>query len=392
MDIKKKLDLYRSANKQITKREHNPSLSALREIFKAEICAPTASYLKLSRNYSFSFPEQVKLNLLTKNRINKPLPLNQCLFFDLETTGLAGGAGTYPFLLGFGYFNEDVFTVEQFFLPDYGREYYLFKYLEELFAKFSYLVSFNGKSYDLPLLRNRFILNRFQMDWKRFEHIDLLHISRRLWKDSQPSLELTAIERSYLNRTRTDDIPGASIPEAYFTFLRTGVIHDVKKIIEHNYLDIISLAELIVLVSKIEENPQTVEDETVLIRMAKLAYALTDEQMFQRICAIFNSKKRELPDKIKLWKSLLAKRRGRWEEALELWLQLVDTREYLFFALEELAKYYEHQKKDFREALQFTKRAIDNLQKLAELYPYAAQEEHKRNFRKRAERLRIKTA
>ncbi len=392
MDLKKKLDLYRYAEKVKKKPKNNPSLSALCDIFTAEICAPSAPYLKITRPHSFPFPEQVGLNLLTKQALQIPIPLKQCLFFDLETTGLAGGAGTYPFLLGFGYFNEDVFTVEQFFLPDFGREYYLFQYLQELFSRFSYLVSFNGKSYDLPLLRNRFILNRFQMDWNRFEHIDLLHISRRLWKDSQPSLELTAIERSYLNRTRTGDIPGAYIPEAYFTFLRTGVIHDVKKIIEHNYLDIISLAELIVLVSEIEKNPQAVEDDAVLIRMAQLAYTLNDEQIFERICTIFNSKKKRLPDKIKLWKSLRAKRAGRWEEALDLWLQLLDTAEYLFFALEEAAKYYEHQKKDLRKALQFTNRAINNIQKLSDINPYTAQEERLQSFQKRAERLRAKTA
>jgi len=392
MDLKKKLELYRSSEKTIKKPEIHSSLSALQEIFKAEICAPTAPYLKITRKHSFSFPGHVNLNLLTKNVFKKPLPLNQCLFFDLETTGLAGGAGTYPFLLGFGHFNADAFTVEQFFLPDYGREYYLFQHLQGLFSRFSYLISFNGKSYDLPLLRNRFILNRFQMDWKRFTHIDLLHLSRRLWKDSQLSLELTAIERSYLNRIRKDDIPGSYIPEAYFTFLRSGVIHDIKKIIDHNYLDIISLAELIVIISEIEEKPEKAADDAVLIRMAHLAYELKDEAAFGRIADIFISQKRELPDKIKIWKSLFAKRAGHWEEALELWQQLSNTKEYLFFALEESAKYYEHQKKDYRSALMHTEQALNALQRLSDLNPYMAPEERVQAFLKRAQRLRLKTA
>ncbi len=392
MDIKKKLDFYRSSEKPIRKTGAQSALAALQEIFKAELCAPTAPYLKISRYHSFAFPQEAGLKLLSKYEINNPLPLNECLFFDLETTGLAGGAGTYPFLLGFGYFKEETFTVEQFFLPDYGREYYLFRYLQDLFSRFSCLVSFNGKSYDLPLLRNRFILNRFQMDWKRFKHIDLLHLSRRLWKDSQPSLELTAIERNYLNRTRTGDIPGAYIPEAYFTFLRSGALHDVKKIIEHNYLDIISLAELIVLISKIEANPAIANDDTVLIRMARLAFELNDGEEFERICGIFDTQKKELPDKIKLWKSLLAKRAEHWQEALVLWEELLETKEYLFFALEELAKYYEHQKKDFTIALRYSQRAMENMQRLFELNPYSAPQERQQAFQKRVRRLMIKTA
>lgn len=392
MDITAKLERYRSEGKAQKSAESPSSLLALRDIFEGEICAPTAPYLKIVRNHSFSFPEQVGLNLLTKRTLTKPLSLKQCLFFDLETTGLAGGAGTYPFLLGFGYFSADSFTVEQFFLPDYGREYYLFQYLQKLFNGFSHLVSFNGKSYDFPLLRNRFILNRFQTNWGRFGHIDLLHVARRLWKDSLPSLELTAIERAYLNRRRVGDIPGASIPEAYFTFLRSGVIHDIKKIIEHNYLDIVSLAELIVLLSEIEETPQKAEDDAVLLRMARLAYELNDAPMFTRIGRIFHSQKRALPATMNMWKSLLAKRAGRWEEALPLWEGLLHSNAYLFFALEELAKYYEHQKKDYHKALDYTTRAMNSLQKLAELNPYSAIPEQQQAFRKRAKRLLTKTA
>ena len=126
--------------------------------------------------------------------------------------------------------------------------------------------------------------------------------------------------------------------------------------------------------------------------MAHLAYELKDEAAFGRIADIFISQKRELPDKIKIWKSLFAKRAGHWEEALELWQQLSNTKEYLFFALEESAKYYEHQKKDYRSALMHTEQALNALQRLSDLNPYMAPEERVQAFLKRAQRLRLKTA
>ena len=176
MDINKKLSYYKTNTSAKPEPAIPSSLSALKEEFGAEICTVNAPYLKIEQKHSFKFPAKVSLNLLSKKIFNNPIHLNQCLFFDLETTGLAGGAGTYPFLQGFGYFHEDGFQVEQFFLPDFGREYYLYEYLQDKLSKFKYLVSFNGKSYDLPLLKNRFILNRIKINWQRFKHIDLLHI------------------------------------------------------------------------------------------------------------------------------------------------------------------------------------------------------------------------
>ena len=390
MDIKKKLDFYRSSEKPKIEPEFSSSLLALQDFFEGEICAPSAPYLKIIREHLFPFPRQIDLTLLTKTSISKPVKLDQCLFFDLETTGLAGGAGTFPFLLGFGYFTETAFKVEQFFLPDFGREYYLFQHLQVLFSRFPYLVSFNGKSYDLPLLKNRFILNRFQTDWEKFKHIDLLHLARRIWKDSYPRLELTSIERNILNRNRKDDIPGAHIPEAYFTFLRTGVIHNMKKIIEHNYLDIISLAELIVLMDEIEREPLTVNDERALNRLAKLAYDTNNIQKFDTIVSILSNSKNGIPVKINFIKSLIAKRAGNWQLAVEMWQELLNTKEYLFIALEELAKYYEHQKKDYKLAFDYTDRALSNLLQLNELNPYNFQAEVFQAFNKRKLRLKSK--
>ncbi|HHE54375.1 MAG TPA: hypothetical protein ENL21_01235, partial [Caldithrix abyssi] len=182
MDLKKKLEYYRKTTAGNFSRQEQKSaprvpasVKAIAEHFKAKILPYPVPVLEISMTEDKEFEgESVKLNRLSKNQFTEPILLEDCLFFDLETTGLSGGAGTYPFLLGFGYFEGEQFKVVQYFLPDFGRDYYAFKEIQPLLEKKKILVSFNGKSYDFPLLKTRAILNRFVVDLDRFEHLDLL--------------------------------------------------------------------------------------------------------------------------------------------------------------------------------------------------------------------------
>ncbi len=391
MDINKKLSYYRSrpAEKSHTK---SSALQALKEIFSAQICEPKAPYLKIERFYSMDAPKSLHLRKISKQTLPESLALEKCLFFDLETTGLAGGAGTFPFLLGFGYFSGQKFIVESYFLPDYGREFYLYQKLKELFARFDCLVSFNGKSYDLPLLKNRFILNRIEVNWDRFRHIDLLHMSRRIWKDSYPALDLQSIERNLLSRHREEDIPGFLIPESYFTFLKTGVIHDMRRVIEHNYLDIISLADLVLLLNQIEAKPSPIEDERVLIRLAHLHFESANDRELDAIATLFKKRGPSIPEDILFWQSIRAKRNADWTSSMKIWEELAGSKKYYFICLEEMAKYLEHQKKDFPAALNICQRALKNIRVLQELNPYTVSESLIESFSKRAARLQSKSA
>jgi len=391
MDIKKKLNYYRSSP-TVKPDNHTSALKALQEILSAEICEPTAPYLKIERFYTIDAPKSLHLRKISKQTVPESVSLKQCLFFDLETTGLAGGVGTFPFLLGFGYFKEQKFCVELYFLPDYGREFYLYKNLEKLFSKFDCLVSFNGKSYDLPLLKNRLILNRIEVNWQRFIHLDLLHLSRRIWKDSYPALDLQSIERNLLNRHRKEDIPGALIPENYFTFLKTGVIHDMRRVIEHNYLDIISLADLVLLLNKIEANYSQIEDERVLIRLARLHYESANDPELNAIAKLFMDRDRAIPEDILFWQGIRAKRNADWDLSMKIWEELAPSKKYRFICLEEMAKYLEHQKKDFSAALTICQRAIKNIRVLQELNPYTVPEILVESFTKRISRLQSKSA
>ena len=378
MDINKKLEYYKSSPKQSIdnqKTELPSSLKALAEHFNGEILFSTAPVLKITRVYKIkdlmnidnNEPSPHSLYFLKKNSGKKNLELQNCLFFDLETTGLMGGAGTFPFLLGFGKFDSGNFVVNQYFLPEFGREYYLYKDLQNQFKHYDTLVSFNGKSYDLPLLKSRFIMNHMIPDFDKTEHLDLLHISRRIWKDSIPSCDLISIESNVLNRQRFDDIPGWLIPQAYFDFLNYGLIHDIQRIIEHNYFDIVSLADLVFILSEINSNPAGLKDPKSLMRLAGLAFELGDSTRFEEICSALSNLESWENQQIKVWKSLLHKRNFEWKDAIFIWNELIQTKEHSFFALEELAKYSEHQEKLPQKALDFSERALKKINIIKEL-------------------------
>ncbi len=399
MDLKDKLDFYKNGSRR--KRQTGPgaapaALRALADYFTGEICRPSAPYLKIERLestelYTQENKKEINLLLLTKGDSDSSIDPERCLFFDLETTGLSGGAGTFAFLLGFGMIRAGRLRVEQYFLPDYGREYYLFKELKELFSRFDFLISYNGKSYDLPLLKNRFILNQMEHDFDSLKHLDFLHLARRVWKDSLASCDLISIERHVLDRRRQNDIPGFMIPQAYFDFLRSGVVHEIKRLIEHNYYDIVSLAELFILLDRIEENPAYLKDARALIRLAKLAFEQKNTNQFKKIFNAYAAHASESDGAVlKVWQSLLMKKQREWPGALSLWEELVNHDNFTLFALEELAKYYEHVQKDHQMALQYTNRALRRFEWAHELYADTTSRDELLAFRRRKKRLMAK--
>jgi len=398
MDLKKKLEYLRTSPREETssfpapKAEIPASLKALTEHVEGELIAPEhAPVLKRTIRLDCpAFRTSVSLTRLSRRQIVQPIELDDCLFFDLETTGLNGGAGTYPFLLGFGYFVAERFVIEQYFLPDFGREYFVFKEIEPLLARKRFLISYNGKSYDLPLLKSRAIMNRLNIDFERFQHIDLLHLARRVWKDSQDRCDLNSVESLQLGLTRQGDIYGGWIPQAYLNFLNTGVIHDMIATIEHNVQDIHSLAKLLLRLAEIEERPHTLDDASALQRLAQLAFELGDFEYFEQVEQALQETGESLPPRVQFLKSLFHKKRGEWGNALELWEKLTSDKEFLFPALEELAKYYEHRARNRAKALEYCEKALKYFEILAQLNPYGLNESLKKEFIRRCERLQAK--
>jgi len=169
--------------------------------------------------------------------------------------------------------------------------------------------------------------------------------------------------------------------------VRTGRIHSVKRIIEHNYLDILSSAELLIKCGQINSSARELNDNAALLRLAKLASELDDFNYFINVNKLLAKENKVMPQKMVYLRSLFSKRRKEWKSAVIDWENLVSQKEYLFFALEELAKYSEHTAKNFEQALFYTDKALNHFSILEELNPYSINPEIKQAFLKRRKRL-----
>lgn len=182
--------------------------------------------------------------------------VRRACFLDTETTGLSGGTGTMAFVVGLGFFAGGDFHVRQYFLRDPGDEPAMIEALAELLPQFEALVSFNGRGFDVPILENRFILARIPPPTAAVPHLDLLHPARRLWQYRLASCALGALEQGVLGVMREqDDVPSGLIPYLYRDYLRTGDAREMKRVLYHNAVDILSLVTLAVRLCRTFADP-----------------------------------------------------------------------------------------------------------------------------------------
>jgi uncharacterized protein YprB with RNaseH-like and TPR domain len=300
------------------------------------------------------------------------------VYLDTETTGLAGGAGTFAFLVGLGYWRRreagEEFVVEQFFMRDYDEEPALLAALDERIQEqhFEGLVPYNGRCFDIPLLITRFISNRRRDRLARLPHLDLLYPVRQLWKLKHGDCSLGNIEKQVLGVRREGDIPGEEIPRTYFQFVRGGDPRRLLPIFSHNVIDILSLAALTgKVLEQVAAAPEQLDPVEVysLGRMHLRQGALEQASLFLQ-----KSDRDLLPAQIYLRSqkelALAYKRNGDWDRAVEVWMQTVESYDAGIaaneerpdlFAFEELAKYYEHQAKDYFRAIEMVGRALEQL-------------------------------
>jgi uncharacterized protein len=184
------------------------------------------------------------LRFLTVDHSLSCFDLSNAVFLDIETTGTAGGAGTYAFLVGLGFQDQGFFQIRQFFLHDLSQESAFLKAIAEFTGRFRHLITYNGKVFDSQILRNRYLMHRAEDPLENKEHIDMLFVARRLWKRKLGECDLVNLERNILQFYRADDIPSYLIPGAYVDYLRFASSSLIHKVIHHNQLDILSLAVL----------------------------------------------------------------------------------------------------------------------------------------------------
>jgi uncharacterized protein len=258
----------------------------------------------------------------------------ELLFYDTETTGLSGGAGSVIFLLGTAWCEGVDLVVEQLFLADFPGEPEFLQAAEAQFSKFRAFVSYNGKTYDSHLLQTRFLMNR--MPWEPGPQVDLLHHARRLWRNVTGDCSLRSIESRILGFTRELDIAGEDIPLVWLEFLRTGRPGTLPLVFDHNVMDITSLARMYKVIGRLLEG----ELSAVPVDEKALGgWMLTREP--ERGAAVLEGAFGRGNADAGVALGLHHKRRREWSEAAAVWQSILDTRKSLFAAV-ELAKHHEH--------------------------------------------------
>jgi len=364
--------------------------SAKYEIDKGLIIQKTCHTDKHLHKTSFTSA----LSVLGKIKDSNQYTSEDLLFFDIETSGTSGSSGIIVFMFGCGYFEDGVFFVEQVFMPNPSRTLEMMKYLRDLFRKKRLLLSFNGKAFDLNIIKDKMAMMRLEEmpDFDHRQHFDLLFTGRRLFKKIISSCSLSSIEKNILEIQRTeDDIPGFLIPLAYSQFLHEHLTGDIKKIFYHNKMDIISLLDLINHFASIMEAPTSQKHVKDDLELAKLLRKQKPEES-EKIYRFITSEK--YPDDIKnlAWirLSLLLKSTERREEAVKIWEELVRTGKGGTLPYFELAKYHEHVSKDLKSAEATTLKLLEMSEQKEQLGMDQTYKHDPVETQKRLERIRKK--
>jgi uncharacterized protein YprB with RNaseH-like and TPR domain len=298
------------------------------------------------------------------------IPLKDLLFFDIETTGLSGGAGTHLFLAGFLRIENKGFRIVQYFLNNLSSELlYLEEIGKELFP-YTLLVSYNGRSYDYNIMKNRYIMGGLPFFEHDPVHLDLLYTSRRIWKGHLPDFTLSTVEMRALDFARTGDIPGWQIPDVYASYLRgRNVADDLTAIFQHNKNDVLTLLGLLIKQMSLVRNAAADTAQTERYNPIAISDMFITGGKMKSARDILRAHSKDSGALKRL--ALLYKREGSFEKALShlerLGSQRVELSDYMF-ACTEAAKIYEHVYKDFDKALVYTMKMQARLDRVQLFY------------------------
>lgn len=285
------------------------------------------------------------------------------LFLDTETTGLGQGAGIVPFLIGIGWWEEEGFKVRQYFIRHPGEEAAMLAKLKDMLPSFTHLVTYNGRSFDWPLVKNRYVMHRMPMP-KDLQHFDFLYPSRSLWRTTMPSCRLGAVEEAKLGVIREEDVPGSAAPALYFQYLAERDVSVLAGVFEHNEKDLLTLLSLAIHFGRLLEGGVDAEalESAELLRLALWYERLGIEKEAEAMMAVLAARPVSEASAELGEAALFYKRRKRWPEAIRLWRELAEygsgRRAAPLEPLIELAMAYEHRVKNLEEALYWTNEAL----------------------------------
>jgi uncharacterized protein YprB with RNaseH-like and TPR domain len=278
-------------------------------------------------------------------------PRDGLLFIDTETSGLAGGTGTIAFMIGLARIEEDEIRLRQYFLTSFKAEADMLAEALTWISSASHLVSFNGKCFDVPLLITRYRLSRMANPFADLAHIDLLHPTRTAFAKSWPDCRLQTAEQYLFRLYREDDLPGYLIPQVWAGYLRYGETRGARGIVEHNRVDLLSLIALVAVLARVYAEPGH--------RYADpLAIARAHRRSGSESAALLHLREQAeaLSEQALLELAWLYARSSQWEEAVAIWQRLVGNGSLQ--AMERLAKFYEHTRRDYSAALAYSQALI----------------------------------
>jgi uncharacterized protein YprB with RNaseH-like and TPR domain len=315
------------------------------------------------------------VDLLLSGAADARVPTGRLVFLDLETTGLAGGAGTYAFLVGCGWFDGGVFRIRQFFLSGMAGERSVLDEVAATIGGSAALVTYNGKTFDLPLIETRFLFHRMTPPSPGRPHIDLLHPARRLWapaaRGTEPadverqSCRLSVIERQVLGHAREGDVPGFEIPARYFNYVRSGDARPLEPVLEHNRLDLLALAMLTARAAQLLDEgapgARTAREALGLGRLYERGGLASDARAcFARACEL-DGDHLTRAEALRTY-GMVCRRERRYLDAAEAWRRVLALRgcpaRIAREATEALAVHHEHRVRDLRAARQFAVQAL----------------------------------
>jgi uncharacterized protein len=330
---------------------------------------------------------------LGKDDSLKDMSLNSTIFFDSESTGLSSGTGTYIFLVGFGYFEDSQFIIKQFFLRDFNDEMALLYAIAELLQRFTGIITYNGKCFDVPLLKTRFTYTRLDHNLDQLLHLDLVHTSRRIWKRRLGDCSLGNIERQIIDFHRYDDIPGYLVPQAYFDYLHYNNLEPMVKIFQHNLYDVLSMVTILNKAAAIYQSPlELLVDDQDLVSLAinykKLKRWDQSAEIYKTLLkkATTQFPKRYLTSEL----AYCYKRLSNWEHAHQLWNEVIAEGSFDIKPYIELSQYYEHQLRNYPEAEKIIARALNVLDMAEQLGRTEIVSEFKENLINRQRRIKDK--
>ena len=311
-------------------------------------------------------PSVQALRLLIPDAPEEVADPEQWIFLDTETTGLAGGSGTYAFLVGLAWWEGGGLEVEQLFMRDYNEERSLLFALAERLAERRVLVTFNGKSFDWPLLETRYRMSRKIPPPYPLAHLDFLHPARNLWRLRLGSVRLSELERHVLGWDRGADLISGLIPQIYHDFIRGGPPERLIPVFQHNQMDLRGLAGLSSRILSLLSDAETLgQDGLELFGVSRICERRGDgtraRKLYEQSIASVLPVETDRTARRSL--ARLAKRDGDFALACDLWRGALENSRPGYEAYEQLAIYHEHQARNPQEAREVVRQALDELRR-----------------------------